>query len=187
MSHFSSSNELPALDALNHAAVRLKLGVDACELHGSLCGFLAGGGTVSERNFIERLGYETSEAASTEPVLHALLAASRDALDDPDLGFAPLLPDSDEPLSERVSALLDWSRGFLGGFGLAAGADAPLSPESAEALHDLASIAAFDALAEDGDEAEDAFMEVLEFVRVAALLLHGDCHREARSPRARLH
>ncbi len=177
---------MPSLDAVNQAASRLKLGVDASELHGSLCGYLAGGGQADERNLVERLGYEASEAAAPEPVLHALLDASREALDAPDFGFMPLLPSSQEPFSERVQALLDWSRGFLGGFGLAVGDEAPLSPESSEALHDLAKIAAFDALSDDDEDAQEAFEEILEFVRVAALLLHGDGRTEA-APRSRLH
>jgi len=182
----ASSHDMPTLDALNHVASRLKLGVEAPELHGSLCGYLAGGGFITERNFIERLGFEASEAAASEPLLHALFSASREALEDPDFGFEPLLPESDEPLTRRVQALLEWSRGFIGGFGLAAGADAPLSPESSEALHDLAKIASFNALTEDDEEAEDAFAEILEFVRIAALLLHGDCRGGSRSS-TRLH
>lgn len=177
---------MPSLDAVNQVASRLKLGVDACELHGSLCGFLAGGGHASQNNLIERLGYEASDAAASDPVLHALLDASREALDAPDFGFTPLLPSADEPFSERVQALQDWSRGFLGGFGLAAGNDASLSPESSEALHDLAKIAAFDALADDDEEAQEAYEEIVEFVRVAALLLHGD-GRPKVPPRSRLH
>lgn len=177
---------MPSLDAVNQAASRLKLGVDASELHGSLCGYLAGGGHASQHNLIERLGYQAIETATSEPVLHALLDASREALDAPDFGFMPLLPSAEEPFSERVQALQDWSRGFLGGFGLAAGNEAALSPESSEALHDLAKIAAFDAISDDDEEAQEAFEEILEFVRVAALLLHGDSRPEA-PPRSRLH
>ena len=181
-----TSQPLPLIDDVDQAASRLKLGVAASEFHGSLCGYLAGGGHASERNLIERLGYEASGTAASEPALHALLDASREALDSPDLHFMPLLPSEQEPLSDRIQALLDWTQGFLGGFGLAAGSQAPLSPESSEALNDLAKIAAFDALSDDDEEAQEAFEEILEFVRVAALLLHGDC-RVAPAPRSRLH
>ncbi len=76
---------------------------------------------------------------------------------------------------ERAEALFDWCRGFLGGFGLAAGAAPPLSEESGEALQDLARLAKATAESSDDDEDEDALAELEEFVRVAALLLHGDC------------
>ena len=37
-------SELIGYDELDDAIARLQLGVQASELHGSLCGFLAGGG-----------------------------------------------------------------------------------------------------------------------------------------------
>ena len=84
---------------------------------------------------------------------------------------------------DRSSGLFDWCRGFLGGFGLAAGANPPLSEESTEALGDLARLAAASPQ-DDGDEDDEAAMiEIEEFVRVAALLLHGDCAMGARHRR----
>ena len=63
-------------------------------------------------------------------------------LADPELGFEPLLPADDRPLAERAEAMVDWCRGFLGGFGLAgAAAHAKLSDEAQEVLRDLATIA----------------------------------------------
>ena len=86
-----------------------------------------------------------------------------------------LLPDSDATLIARSGAVFDWCRGFLGGFGLAAGSSAVLSPESSEALADIAKLAAAQAQ-EDGDEEDEAaLVEIEEFLRVATLLLHGDC------------
>ena len=86
-----------------------------------------------------------------------------------------LVPDEDASLARRSGALFDWCRGFLGGFGLAAGADPPLSGEGREALADLARLAAATAQEDGDDEDEDALVEIEEFVRVAVLLLHGDC------------
>ena len=71
---------------------------------------------------------------------------------------------------------MEWCRGFLGGFGLAgAPAHAKLSEEAQEILRDLGTIAgsAFDFQNEEEDE--DALIEVQEFVRVGALLLHTEC------------
>jgi uncharacterized protein YgfB (UPF0149 family) len=83
-------------------------------------------------------------------------------------------------VDERAEALLGWCRGFLGGFGLSAGAEPALSPEAAEALEDLAKIAASRLSYDDPEGDEAALTEVAEFVRVAALLLHGDCVGSAR-------
>ena len=71
--------------------------------------------------------------------------------------------------------MLGWCRGFLGGFGLAAGENPPLGEDSADALRDLARMAASELSYEDPEGDEESLAEVSEFVRVAALLLHGDC------------
>jgi uncharacterized protein YgfB (UPF0149 family) len=96
-------------------------------------------------------------------------------MESPDFGFELLLPDEAAPIGERGDALLGWCRGFLGGFGLAAGEHPPLSEDSADALRDLARMAASELSYEDPEGDEESLAEVTEFVRVAALLLHGDC------------
>ena len=118
-------------------------------------------------------------AAAVQGQLHAATARE---LEDRDFGFELLLPDAGASLFERSGALFDWCRGFVGAFGLAAGHAPKLSEEGEEALADLVRLAAA-APEEDGDEEdEQALAEIEEFVRVAALLLHGDC---ALGPRHR--
>jgi uncharacterized protein YgfB (UPF0149 family) len=104
-----------------------------------------------------------------------LYAASTRQLDSPDFEFELLLPGEEQPVSERGDGLVTWCRGFLGGFGLAAGAKPPLSEDSEEALADIARIAASDLSYEDPESDEAALEEVSEFIRVAVLLLHSDC------------
>jgi uncharacterized protein YgfB (UPF0149 family) len=135
---------MPTASEVADAARRAGLATDVAELHGALCGWIAGGGTVGP-DWLVRV-------------------------------FAdPALPPAEATLRERSGALFDWCRGFLGGFGLAAGAEPPLSEESREALGDLAKLAAAQPQ-DDGDEEDEAALsEIEEFVRVAALLMHGDC------------
>jgi hypothetical protein len=70
---------------------------------------------------------------------------------------------------------MDWSISASDGFGLSAGARPPLSEEAEEALNDLARLAQAAPESSDDDEDEHALAEIEEFVRVAVLLLHGDC------------
>lgn len=65
--------------------------------------------------------------------------------------------------------------GVPGRLGLAAVGDAPLSDDGAEALADLGKLAQASPELGEGEEDEDALAEIEEFVRVAVLLLHGDC------------
>ena len=172
-------SELIGYDELDDAIVRLQLGVEASELHGSLCGFLAGGGQFGKQSLIEtlHLDAETDKPSpANQAVLDRLLKQSQAELDDPELGFEPLLPADDRPLEERAESLVDWCRGFLGGFGLAgAEAHGKLSEEAQEILRDLATIAssAFD-FGDEGED-EDALIEVHEFVRMGAMLLFAEC------------
>jgi uncharacterized protein YgfB (UPF0149 family) len=72
--------------------------------------------------------------------------------------------------------MVDWCRGFLGGFGLAGtSAHAQLSDEAQEVLRDLGTVAASSFDFGNEDEDEDALIEVQEFVRVAAMLLYTEC------------
>ena len=174
---------LPDLDEIEDAVRAQGLGVGASELHGVLCGWLAGGGADSPRWLSQVLVDDELVAPASGSALDRLREVSVAQIGDRDFGFELLVPDQEATLADRSSGLFDWCRGFLGGFGLAAGANPPLSDESTEALGDLAKFAAASPQ-DDGDEDDEAAMiEIEEFVRVAALLLHGDCAMGARHRR----
>ncbi|MBD8872772.1 UPF0149 family protein [Rhodanobacter sp. DHB23] len=186
------ANEPLSHDQLDALIVRLRLGVDASELHGSLCGYLAGGATSDGGRLLTALELEGAEGVTPSPAdqvaLDALLRQCRDALADPDLGFEPLLPDADRPLDERAEAVVDWCRGFLGGFGLAGtDAHAKLSDDAQEVLRDFGTVAASSFDFGDAAEDEDALIEVQEFLRVGALLLYTESAGRGPSGSDRLH
>lgn len=180
----TSQIDLPCTAAVADAARMAGLTVDPSELHGALCGYLCGGGYCDADDWIGRLALDGERAPAAGDALDRLRASTTAQLDAQDFGMELLLPADDAPLAERADGLVAWCRGFLGGFGLAAPESAALSDEASEALQDLANIAASD-LAYDGSEADEgALAEVVEFVRIAALMLHGDCvhgtHRQGR-------
>lgn len=168
--------QLPEHAAVERELVTLQLGVDASELHGALAGFVCGGGEPTQAGWLQQLQLEAGRGAIEPNALDRLFLATLQQLDDDDCGFELLLPDDGLGISERAQALVQWVRGFLGGFGLAAGEAPPLSDEAREALQDLAAIASSDLSCDDADSDEESFSEIGEFVRVVALLLHGDCH-----------
>ena len=170
-----SAPDLPAPAPIDAEIRRLALALSASELHGSLCGWLAGGGASNREWLANVLADSALPPVAENSPLDQLRLASAAQLADRSFEFELLLPDADASLSERSGALFDWCRGFLGGFGLAAGAKPPLSEDSSEALSDLARLAAAQPQDEGDEEDEEALVEIEEFVRVAALLLHGDC------------
>ena len=176
--------ELPEIGALAAASFAAGIAIDPSELHGSLCGYLAGGGRADADDWLQQLAVEADVAPASDGVLAQLRSATLAQFDAQDFGFELLLPGDDATLAERADALIGWCNGFLGGFGLAAPPADMLSDEAAEALQDMGRIAASDLFYEDSETDEDALAEIIEFVRVAALLLHGDCalgaHRQRR-------
>ena len=187
---------MPATEPLSHddldaLIVRLRLGVDASELHGSVCGYLAGGATPRGGELLAALqldGEEVAPAPADQAALDALLAQCRESLADPELGFEALLPDDDRPLDERAEAVTEWCRGFLGGFGLAgAGAHAQLSDDAQEVLRDFGTVAASSFDFGDATEDEDALIEVQEFLRVGALMLYTESAGRGQGGNDRLH
>ena len=167
--------ELPPIADIAEASRRSGLTVDPSELHGALCGWLSGGGDNAANWPAKVLADDDLPVPEAGSPLDELRKASAAQLDDRGFGFELLLPGVEDSLDDRAVALFDWCRGFLGGFGLAAGARPPLSEEAEEALHDLARLAQAAPESSDDDEDEHALAEIEEFVRVAVLLLHGDC------------
>lgn len=176
------NDQLPSLDDVDSAARALALGVGASELHGALCGWLAGGGATDAGWLRPVLVDDSLPDVAPDSPLYVLQESSRAQLENRDFTFALLLPDDNADIAQRSGALFDWCRGFLGAFGLASGAEPPLSDEGREALADIAKLAAAAPQPDGDEEDESALAEIEEFVRVAALLLHGDA---AMGPRHR--
>lgn len=172
-----SDHDLPAPSGIDAESRRLGLATSAWELHGALCGWLAGGGANDAGWLAAAFADPALPAPAPGSPLEALREATAAQLDDRSFEFELLLPPADATLVERSGALFDWCRGFVSAFGLAAGASAAsaLSPESREALADLAKLAAAEPQDDGDEEDEEALVEIEEFVRVASLLLHGDC------------
>lgn len=106
----------------------------------------------------------------------ALLAATAEQLqDDEAFSFDLCLPDEDD-LPAYAAGLRDWCQGFLYGVGVAApDAQAGLSEDGREALHDMAEISKLDVGAVTGGEQEAAALaEVEEYLKIAALTVRQD-------------
>ena len=160
-----------------------RLGTQPGDLHGSLTGYLCAGGRLGPDDWLDRLELSPADAASArDETLAALRAAAFAQFGAVPAAIEPLLPPATAPMPERAEALVDWCRGFLGGYGLGA-LHGDLSADAREILADFGTIAASRLDVEGGARDEQAFAEVLDFVRTAAALLHRESeHRRAASP-----
>lgn len=175
---------MTAYAELTRTLESLEAGVGAADLHGSLSGLISGGARPHAGSWLATLELDeladAVAAGADRAPFDALLAETGAALDDPDFGFAPLLPEPETPLAERSSALVEWCRGFLGGLGLAGpDLDTRLSEAGREMITDLARIASSSFDDDTSEEAEEAYAEVVEYVRVGVMLLRDELREPA--------
>jgi uncharacterized protein YgfB (UPF0149 family) len=112
--------------------------------------------------------------------MRALAEQTRRALEGSAPRFSPMLPSDDRPLSERARARYDWVRGFFFGLGLAEASTTDLSEQARETLDAFSAITRMDLDSlQEGEDNEQALMELQEFVWVAATLLYEERRREA--------
>ncbi len=168
-------------DSVERLAADIAAGRADSRVHGAVAGGLCSG--AHEDLQWQRVIGAAVGALPMGPGLRRVLELTSTALADPDCGFEPLLPGMDEPLPERVAALAEWCDAFVQAF--AAGRDPAraMNEEDSELLADLGVIAgALDPEAIDSDDEEDEgdFMQLVEYVRIAALGLFASCEREAR-------
>lgn len=161
---------------LGRALKSLGFNLDAAEYHGALCGMLC-----VQDDPPENLGLDTDPPADANAVpaarelLQHLRHDSLDHLSDPESGFAPLLPDDDEALNLRVDALAQWCQGFLYGLATKPALDLnEATPELREVVNDLIQISRAGVEQDedpDEDADENAYMELVEYVRAGVQLV----------------
>lgn len=169
--------DLPSFAAVAEALRAAGAAADVAEAHGSLCGLACVLGEAAAGAWLaESLGLDPGTEA---PVLADLARGTAAALAADDLHFTPLLPTESLPLVVRARGLADWCHGFT--LGLATGAgrtgDAALlaGPVVREILGDLGELARASAADEgSAEEGEQAYAELVEFVRVSVQLVFAE-------------
>lgn len=150
--------------------------VSPAELHGLLLGrSCAGAGFDLDAWLVDAA--ELLGGAPQDNVRQALIGLQemvKGELCGDDVTVVLLLPSDEAPLAERAAAIGQWCQGFLGGFGLTA-RDSALSAEAMEVLQDLSAIAQVQNALEESEDGENDYMEVMEYLRVAPLLLFSEC------------
>lgn len=161
--------------------------VPAAESHGCLCGALCVWAEYTMDQWLEEIVPEeaSGELAPEREALKVLFEDTVKALRGDAMEFQPLLPSDETGLQERANALSQWCQGFLYGFGTGAPPDSEEMPANIdEILRDLTQIgrATVD-LAEVEEDQEEAYTEVIEYVRVGVQLIHDELHaaRAAKS------
>ncbi len=168
-------------DELETALRRCGANWDAAQTHGLLSGRLAIAGTQGGFDWLSQVleGTDASDPTRSgcEVMLSALFETTYRQLSDRQSEFEPLLPDDDDSAAVRAAALARWCEGFLHGLVSSVHGDALKKRLSAEPLADiirdmLQITRAF--VEDDGDDEsnEEAYAELVEYLRVAAQLTY---------------
>ncbi len=180
------SVQLPEYNKVPEMMSKVGTAVGPAELHGLLCGFLCLGQKTNGQPWLDTLlgELDTPEAAEQSQALLVELYDISDAhLQDEDLTFSLLLPPDDECLNLRVGALGEWCQGFLAGLGFAGIAQSESNDDEIdEILADISEISKVDFDFMPGSEEDEvAYTEIVEYVRMAAILLFTEYQTEQAS------
>ena len=155
------------IDSLKLALDAAEIGQHPVEVHGALVGLICGGVEQTGDTWIKPLFDLMNDG-------QPLFNDSVTRLVDFEFGFMPLLPEEEEPLSQRVEALSLWTQSFLTGMAIIQPKLNQASAEVREVIKDLAEIAQVEFDVADDEESEAAYTELLEFVRIAAIMCYSE-------------
>ncbi len=154
------------------------LGPTPSEAHGMLCGLICAGEPKPVETWLIQLapsGESEPGIADAQFILRDWAAGILAQFQSPDQILDLPSPGESTPLRERALWLYDWIRGFLYGLGLHAGRAPAYSTQMREAIADLTAITRMDLdHLDDSEENEQALVELIEFVRIAVLLIHAE-------------
>jgi len=173
-------------DRVQAALEGLGANVDAAEAHGTLCAML-----LEDAAMPIWLGHTVDELPAAGDVLASerlaaleeLYAVTSEQLEDEELALQILLPDETDDFGVRLLALSSWCQGYLYGFGVNASIDKDeLDEDARECLSDLLEMSKLSHDEEGSEEAEQQYVELVEHLRIVALMLHQSLRASKPAP-----
>lgn len=185
----NTSMDHPDIDTVQTALQHVRSEADAAEVHGLQCGMLCARGELDSEAWwaqsMPEIARGDVQAMEGRELLLDLFEATRGDLNDPVLDFPLLLPDDNASIQVRVEALGHWAGGFLLGLSLGGLNDLNALPEElADFTSDLIKITRTDEFELTGsEEDEEAYTELVEFVRMGVLMFAEEVHPTKAPPR----
>ncbi len=173
---FNTMDYIAAKAALESA----QADISVAEFHGTFCALVCTRAPVDSRAWVSEIVHYGPDAPGAPDALwRECLTEIGDlacvAFEGGECDLEILLPDDDQTLIERGQALVDWCSGFLYGFGLQPQAVlTELSADAREVFDDIVEFTHMDVVsgAEEGQVAEKAYFEIVEYLRVGVLLIY---------------
>jgi uncharacterized protein YgfB (UPF0149 family) len=166
---------------------------DAAEAHGSLCGALCSMSPYMMQDWVNEIlpdGAALSDESAA--MIERVFTVTAASFGEQGMEFEPLLPDDEQPLNGRANALALWCTGFLYGLGTGHISDLEaLNGDVGEIVRDFTEISRATGDDADADESnEQAYAELVEFIRVAAQVVFEELlplRRQVYPAQQRLH
>jgi len=159
---------------------------EPAEIHGELCGSVCLLGEEATTAWVAQVLTDTSESQGAE-LLKNLASQTWKELEKGDISFRLLLPSDDRSLDLRADSLGLWCQGFLHGLG-STGNQVQIKSiyqqgVTQDIIRDFSEIAraGFDEV-EAEEEAEAAYTELMEYVRVCVQLVFEEFYRIRTQP-----
>jgi len=172
--------------SLASALQRLAVDISPAELHGQLCGMLCSQPDLKFDHWLESTLPELIEARAqgdalageTEGLLRQLFADTDAGIQDRELGFRLFLSDDSTGLYQRLDELAEWCSGFLLGLSIGGIKEYKGLPgDIPELMQDLVEISrAGNFELQNKEEDENAYMELIEYVRMGVMLVRLELH-----------
>ncbi len=149
--------------------------LSAAEAHGTATGMLcADEHADSAQWLVELFRNATPVIDEQKNLLLRLFEETRRLLASDGFEFELFLPEDDTPLKEQVDALKLWCQGFLFGVGFSSSIPETEWPDDVrEIIKDITEFTKLDNKV-SGEEDENAFMEITEYLRSVVVLLRDD-------------
>lgn len=170
------TNEWPDYDALAAMLSAANTPFSAAYVHGMMSGLLCTDLRSSEslwKVVLDGLPAVVPMAAENE-LLNKLFTMTAKHLQEAPGAMQMVLPEDEAALSVRLKALSEWCDGYLEGIALE---NAGLKLDVVqEVLADLAKIKEVVTKTKSSKENEASYVEIVEFIKVAILLVYEECH-----------
>lgn len=156
--------------------------VAPAEVHGAISGLLACGLKIEAKEYLGLLSDVFNEGQNFSEELKQFFADMYkhviEHFNESEFQFDLFLPSEDESLLDQANALVAWVSGFLLGFGLKQKDYGKLSADVKEVISDFTEITKLDTHFDDSEEDQQALHEIVEYIRVSALLCFAEMGKE---------
>ncbi|WP_185964591.1 UPF0149 family protein [Aliikangiella marina] len=148
----------------------------AAEIQGFFCGMISAGAKPAENNwqdfFVDIINDGRPITDDIANLLAALYLWTAEEVNQHETLAPVLLPDDGYPVIDQLEAIIEWSQGFLLGFGLQTDNQKVNNQEVSEALADLAEICRLEHEADESEESQEALVTLIEHIKVAVQIIH---------------